>query len=295
MASLRLFKRVYKLVVTNLTNNETYTFENLKIGFKITKTKKARGNKAILEAYNISPERRGSISAKSTKDGEPQIRCALYGGFDKEPKLLFNGTGLSSTKWASPDYITTFTLTDDAVSAITTDIFEFAYDKGTSIDTIISDMLGVLGLPTGRLDTIGSSLKRSRSFSGPPTEKLEELASTYGFRFDVQNGRASIIKEGSSDFDDVVVNLNKDSGLIGKPYWEGSIVKASCLVLPEIVPNSIVYIGVKDREIVGPYSVAKMQIKGDNWAGSATMDLELEPRDLVGTYETLIGVGEQLA
>ena len=45
-----------------------------------------------------------------------------------------------------------------------------------------------------------------------------------------------------------------------------------CLIIPEIVPNSIVSLQVPDTSLVGFYTVAKVMAKGDNWGNDTVQD-----------------------
>jgi hypothetical protein len=282
-----LFRRNFKATITNLDSGKSVDIEGLRIAFKLTKTKKAKGNRANIQIYNMSPTNRGLSVAPNTKEGSPQIILALFGGYGKEAKLLFNGVGTASSEWDAPDWVTKFILTDS--NSLSTPPFEKAYSKGAPLDTIIDDLLNALQIPTGIVQLTGISLKHSRSFSGPPDYALEELASTYGFIFDIQDGKTNILQPGFLSLRSVIT-ISKDTGMIRTPYWEGSIVKVRCLIIPEITPNSVVSIETTDTKVVGQYTVVKVGSTGDNWGDNAFMDLELEPRELEALYGTLPGV-----
>jgi len=152
----QLFKRNFKATITNLASGKSVTITDLRIAFKLTKTKKSKGNRAAIQIYNMSPANRGLTLALNTKSGNPQTRVALFGGYGEESKLLFNGIGLAATEWDAPDWISKFVLTDSL--SLTTRPFEVGYRRGTPIDSIIGDLLKAIGLPTGVIQKLGTSL-----------------------------------------------------------------------------------------------------------------------------------------
>jgi hypothetical protein len=281
-----LFKRNFNASIVNLNTGSTIDVLDLRIAFKITKTNSDKGSKALVEIYNLSPLNREKVLSPNTKTGSPQVEVSLYGGYGTDSKLLFKGVGTAASEWSPPDYVTKFTVTDAV--AVSSDPFSKEYPKQTSIDVIIDDLLKNIKLPRGVIQKVGFSIPTSRSFSGQPETILSGLASNWGFVFDIQNGFVNIYFGNTAPRK--LVTLSKDTGLVAKPYWEGSIVKARSLVIPEIVPNGLVELDIRNVSLKGRYTVAKVVAKGDNWKASTYMDLELEPRGLEPIYQTLTGV-----
>lgn len=284
-----LFKRNFKATIQNLSIDKQITVEGLRISFKITKTKKAKGNKATLEIFNLAPINREIILAPATKSGSPQVVVSIFAGYGEESQLVFRGVGTTTTEWSPPDYNSKFFLTD--ATSLPSAPMDTAYPKNYSVDVIIDDLIKAVGHPRGIIDKIGVALKKSRSFTEQAEDELVALGSTYGFTFDIQNQKTNILL-GSNRAARVNTFLGKNSGMVGSPYWQGSIVKVRCLIIPEIEPNSLVTLEVEDTQLKGTYTVAKVVIKGDNFGSDALMDIEMEPRGLESVYNFLPGIEE---
>ncbi len=284
----QLFKRNFQASITNLSIGKKIDIEGLRITFKITKTNKARGNTATCAIYNLSPINRKTILTPNTKSGAPQTKIEIRAGYGTESKLIFTGVGTASTQWDAPNYVSTVVANDSF--GISSAPFENIYPKNYLVDTIIDDLIRAVGLPRGTVEKIGAALKQSRSFSGMAESQFEDLASTYGFTFDIQNGKVNVFF-GRNREKRSKVFLGKDSGMIGSPYWDGSIVKVRSLIIAEILPNNLVTLEVEDVQLAGQYTVLKVVIKGDNWGSNAVMEIELAPRGLESFYDNLLDVG----
>lgn len=274
-----LFGRSVNLSVVNLSPpfNFLITPSNLRITFEATKGYKPKKNKAKISVYNLSPFNRSQVLGTTTRGGNPKLQVVLSAGYGLLKGVLFTGIGTSKTLWEPPNYVTTFEVTDGA-AALNTSFVNKAYPKGTPIDFIITDVAVVLinsGIVLGPYPPIGVALKRGRSFSGGAVRVLEDLGSKYGFEFDVQDGVGTIRTDSVPVSPAPPVVLSKYSGLVGRPYTDGKIVRARSLINPLIKPGSSVSLVVSDPSLVGAYAVKSVVSKGDNYGDDWTMSIEM--------------------
>ena len=135
-----------------------------------------------------------------------------------------------------------------------------------------------MAVPVNSPLPITAVLSRGRAFSGPPKNIIENLQSKYGFEFDVQDEET---KSGAGTKTAILagipqVILTRTSGLIGEPQVKGEIVKANCLLNPQIRPGApLTLFSLEQPLLNGVYTVKKADMKGDSWSGDWSMSLEL--------------------
>lgn len=281
-----LFKRNYVLKITNLITNRTITVSKLRCTFKVSKSNSATENKASISVYNLSPENRNSLATLDTEEGTPQVQVELFAGYGTEATLLFRGTGSAYTDWKAPNYITVLNVSDGVVY-VTNTTFNKAYPKLTSVDVIIQDVLKASPLPPGYIFKTLSSLKKGRSFSGTVAKVLEDLGNDFGFVYEVNNEINNIYSSINDIRNVSLTTLSGKTGMLGSPRREGSIIKVRCLLIPEIIPNSLVEIDGLDVLIRGTYLVARVTTRGDNYGSDWFMNLELNLHKTMPKFLTL--------
>jgi len=284
-----LFRRSYVLKITNLITNKEVTIDKLRCSFKTTKANSAKENKANIAVYNLSPANRSALAALDTKEGTPQIQVELFAGYGGKTTLLFKGTGNSSTEWKAPNYVTVLNASD-GVTYVANTVFNKAYPKLTSVDTIIQAVLGASPLPQGYIFKTGKALSKSRSLSGTVDKVLDDLGNDFGFVYEVDNEKNNIYPATQAIRNVGITKLSGRTGMIGSPYRSGSIVKVRCLIIPEITPNSLVELDALEKSLGGTYLVSRVVTKGDNYGPDWFMDLELDPYSSMAAYLTLPGI-----
>jgi len=286
-----LFGRSVSVSVVNLSPPFKFliTPSNLRVTFELKKGYKPKKNTAKISVYNLSTFNRGLVLAPTSRGGSPKLQVVLSAGYGLLKGVLFTGRGTSKTLWEPPNYVTTFEVTDGAAS-LSTSFVNKAYPIGTPIDFIIADVAVVLinsGIVLGPYPPIGLALKRGRSFSGGAVRVLEDLGSKYGFEFDVQDGVGTIRTDAVPVAPVPPVVLSRYSGLIGRPYTDGKIVRAQSLINPLIKPGALVALAVSDPSLVGAYVVKTVVSKGDNYGDDWTMSLEMAALTSKQAFTTL--------
>ena len=286
-----LFGRSVNLSVVNLSPpfNFFITPSTLRVAFKITKGYKPKKNKATISVYNLSPFNRSLVVSPPTRGGSPKLQVVLSAGYGLLKGVLFTGRGVSKTLWKPPNYVTQFEVTDGSAS-LNTSFVNKSYPLGTPVDFIITDVAVVLinsGIVLGPYPPIGLALKRPRSFSGSATRVLEDLGSAFGFEFDVQDGVGTIRTDSVPVSPTPPVVLSQYSGLVGRPYTDGKIVRAQSLINPLIKPGASVTLAVADPSLAGAYVVKNVVSTGDNYGNDWTMAIEMAALTSKQAFTTL--------
>jgi hypothetical protein len=268
--------RVASVRLVNLINSQEITVRNLRVEFDISKTTKAGDNSGKVKIYNLSQASRTLAQAR-TKEGDPQTQVILNVGYqDEQEKLLFSGTGEVRNTFAGAEWLTTIEVNDglDKIQGIP---YEKKFPAGTSIQSVIQDLLGTASIPELIKGTITGQLPKARTFSGDPLKNIQDLQSTYGFKFDIQNGQAITTAEEVSVNNQYKTRLDPSTGLIGTPTVKGNLVVCEALLNPDLAPNSFVELASQNIDLTGNYIIEKATYKGDTWGGSNwTVSLEMK-------------------
>lgn len=250
--------------------------EGLRITFDIKKGPKLKTNKAKIKVYNMSPDSRGFVQIPVDDLKLPVLQIQLDVGYGGDEKILFLGRATAVSTWEPPNWVTTFEATDGDVQF---DLFQYEkkFPTKTPIFVIVNDILAQSGLDLGSTLPISGHLKKSRTFSGPPLHILQDLASTHGFAFDVQDEKIRLVPGGFSIVTSSIIKLDASSGMIGTPRVKDNLVIVDMLINPDVKPGTfITLISVTDKLLSGVYLVKKMSFKGDNWGGSWIANVEMQ-------------------
>lgn len=296
---------------TNKSKKDAYVISNdtgsANIEFSIKKDNSKEPNKGYVTVYNLSDETVSYLDANQRES----IAIVLEAGFDGEDQLLFSGTvEFVQDKWEGNTRQTKMIL-GDATTNIMTAKTSRSYKKGTSLDTVLNDLVSDMKLPIGRIVKFGDrTLQQSMAFTGNAANNLERLALNTGSTFSVQDGAVYWTTQGKR-FGKSVFEISADSGMHDSPTPQnpepakrrlekkkkskskskkatGAIKEdAGLVVVTElngaIIPESTIYL--KSRKYTGFYKVVYLTHKGQLEGGDWTTEL--------GLAETRGGVVEE--
>lgn len=274
MAEYEQLGRTASLTIVNMVTLEKVEVSGLRISFKISKVPK-QSNKGSVVIYNLAPRTRHIIETVADKSGEPQTHVELRVGYKKSTqKLIFRGRCEATSRYASPNWVTSLEGEDGKAQFMYN--FEKKYNKGTNISTIVKDIADAAKIEKFSIEKMTSTLKKTRTFSGPPLKIIKTLQKTYNFAFDIQD-EGAIIRANKYKLDSrSIITMDYARGLLGEPRTKGNLVVIDTLINPDIRPNSYVDLSsIKRPYLNGLYIIQRVDSTGDNYSGSWTMTVEM--------------------
>lgn len=297
MADLQ-FKRLCEIVVTNLVTGEQVRTSGLRIDFSITKTEKAGDNKATITVYNFAQATRGLVAIPNDKSGQGQVGVELLFGYDNEKNLktIFKGKGTAESTYAAPDWKTVFSVSD-GLQELKKAVVQKTYPAGTSVGQIFKDLFSAAGLKQLIDTSILSVIPKSRTISGDPLKEAEELAKTFGLKFDIQDEEGMLnTNNNNSPAQRYRLILDRGSGMLNQPRIHGDLVIVEALVDGNHKPgNYIDLTSTRNPSLNGVYEIKRADMKGSNYGGNCVSTLEMERQNFVPVYQSLTAIDGVLA
>lgn len=271
-------KTIYKITCDS-TQGET----GLNIDFAITKNAKSSRNKhSQIIIYNLSD----AIVSYLQQNAKNNIVLLFKGGYaDTGNNTLFKGTVAYFTDiFQGSTRATTIYLTDGNVN-LKEAFSNRSYPSGTKVDSIVSDLLGDMGLPTadGKIAKWGSSEVTDKPYyySGLTVHALNKWAKDYKMNFSIQDGKLNYMPiDGRTN--SVAYVVDDDSGLVGNivpkndntstmsldTTAKGTTLKLTMLLNGAITPEDTILINSGDYK--GTYLkvtsvVHRGQLFGNEW------------------------------
>lgn len=292
------FGRICEITIANLATDNQIKTSNLKVDFSIIKSQKASENKARITVYNLSNRSRGLIQTENNKSGVSQTSVELRFGYAQETNLktIFRGKGEIVSEHKSPDWITTIDATD-GLQEIKQAVVQKTYPAGTKVTEIYSDLMSAANLKKVISSSVQAVIPKSRTVSGDPLKEAEELAKTYGLKFDIQDEEGLLTNNDNSIDANIAVRipLNQGTGLINSPRLKGDIVIAESLISGDFRPGN--YVDLSSRRnpgLNGFYEIKRVDFKGDNFGGSCLAVLELQKSNFLPIYENITSIDQEL-
>lgn len=202
---------------TNQDAKNAYVVSNetgaANIEFEVKKDNSKDPNKGYVTIYNLSDETVSYLDANQRES----IAIVLEAGFDGENQTLFSGTvEFVQDKWDGNTRQTKMIL-GDATTNIMTAKTARSYKKGTSLDTVLNDLISDLKLPVGKVVRFGNqTLQQSMAFTGNAANNLDRLAKNTGSTFSVQDGAVYWTTQGKR-FRNAVFEISAESGMHDSP------------------------------------------------------------------------------
>ena len=297
MAWGRLFECLISEDATK-KNDAALILSGLHMTFKVTRSVKLGAPaKAELVVYNASPETRKRLASNG-------MNVALYAGYEDQGtgmELIFCGNIVQSTdSHIGPEWQTKIDACSlrNSGSELKATTISLSYGSGISLGKIVDDIGVAMGMSTQNTAR-AYSIKRSGGFSfhGRPTDALQIIrqqmeANQLSLYIDLNSIWSYEPKENSVM---QVIYLNKKSGLLrvdpGASIQEQATalrakepkkkkspkelhtkVKAECLLISALQPNSPVYI--ESTQVEGLYLIEELIHEGDNFGGEWKSTIE---------------------
>lgn len=226
---MRAMERTYTLVIgrpvilgekpvniekfANTSKGDAYEIKDLHIDFNIKKDNSKEPNKGYVTVFNLSDEVVNYLSVNQRES----LAVMLHAGYNGDEKLIFSGTvEYVEDNFPQETRETKFILGDGTLN-LTTATTARSYRKGTSLNSVLNDLIADLKLPKGRVIDFGNqTLQTSMAFTGTASQNLANLAKNTGSTFSVQDGAVYWTREGSR-FNNVMFEISEDGGMVGTP------------------------------------------------------------------------------
>lgn len=226
---MRAMERTYTLVIgrpvtigekpvniekfANTSRGDAYEIKDLHIDFNIKKDNSKEPNKGYVTVFNLSDEVVNYLSVNQRES----LAVMLHAGYNGDEKLIFSGTvEYVEDNFPQETRETKFILGDGTLN-LTTATTARSYRKGTSLNSVLNDLITDLKLPKGRVIDFGNqTLQTSMAFTGTASQNLANLAKNTGSTFSVQDGAVYWTREGSR-FNNVMFEISEEGGMVGTP------------------------------------------------------------------------------
>lgn len=279
------FDRIARVTVGPGTGSENAILvEQLRISFNVKKTSKVSTNKASIDIYGLNTSSRTLINNLDNI-------LILEAGYrqDGGPEVLFIGNITKvMTVFQKAETITSIEVNDGSKVLRDTRV-SLSYKAGTTVKTIMDELLPKFKIPIRFVDEQNASLKSfGNGFAavGSAQVVLDKLADKIGYDWNIQNGELRLISKLGSD-KTRVIKLTPSTGLINSPVKnleaEGKAnpsdtadgYELTCQLQPKIIPGGQIYVESKSFSTGTTFKVESVTHKGDNhrgdWVSTATV------------------------
>ncbi len=254
---------------------------DLDIAFRVERSTRREPNTAEIRVWNLSPATRAVVEIGGI--------VVLRAGY-ADPPMLFRGD--SRAIWTTregSDWITTITARDGGRAYSEARIAR-SYQAGTSIVSVLEDLVSDLEIGRGNLDEFVSAYTLRNGATtfpdgyvaaGSAARVLSDLVRAAGLRWSVQSGALQIMLRGQAIQTREVV-LSADSGMVESPTWDETgtrtrgrrgLLSVKTLIQPGIDPGRRVR--VQSALVDGDFEVSKAaysgDTRGDDWYASLSL------------------------
>lgn len=271
---MTFFKRVINISVGG------YSGSDLRVIFNVNKTTKKNSNTASVDIYNLSESTRNSIRELDSK-------LTLSAGYESKggAQLIFIGdvTRVNHRK-NYPDIISSIEA-GDGVKNKREKRQNFSYEEGTSVNDVLSNVAGALGLSLRELPSgIEGEYIQGFSYVGSVSDALDKVTKKAGLEWSIQNEELQIIKK-NDGFDSSPLSISFLDGLLEDPERLNDIksdltedltrpgFRVKTLLNPQIEPGGKVVL--VDGQAPGLYRVEQVNHSGDNFDGDFVSEFVL--------------------
>lgn len=275
------FGRNYRLLVQKYSDRSKFLTIKppFTIEFNITRTQMPSENTCTIRIFNLGLENRNEI-LKDQFDQDISRQVVLHAGYGDGPNfpLVFYGNITKATSVREgTNYITTIECFDGGNRFSTNP--NLTWTAGTSYQTIIGqliDSLSVYGIKKGYIGNFEGEVSRGYS---PETGIIDTLIRLTGGGFFIDNGVANCLSKNEVFADENVMVIKSDSGLLGTPLREQTILTFTVLFEPNIrIGQPIQLESITAANYDGQYKVISVRHKGtisDAVCGEATTEIEV--------------------
>lgn len=255
------FGRAYKLEVQT-QNGSLLTIElPFTIEFDIIRNTLTSANVCQIRIYNLSQINRNQIRFNISNYGEFRL-VRLSAGYGDRLVKIFEGN--ISQAWSVREGVNFITQIEsyDGGFAFNNGVANRQYGAGTPLKAVLTD-IATSGLPNVKPGAIGDypgTLTRDNSYSGNSASILSEVS---GGGFFVDSSKWYIL--GSNEYigDQSPLVINSQSGLLGTPVLEQTIVRFDMLFEPSLnVGRRATLTSLTESNFDGDYKITAVKHRG---------------------------------
>jgi len=264
--------RNYKFSVQSVGGSTLLIELPFTIEFDITRNVLTSANVASIRIYNLNENHRGQIR-KNLNDYGVKKLAELRAGYGSNLPIIFSGN--ISQAWSVREEINFITQIEsfDGGFAFANSVTNSSLPEGSTQETVIDTFMKNLeayGVQKGAIGSFPGSLSRSNSFSGNTTELLKEQT---GGNFFIDNGKAYALNDNECLAGPVML-IDKNSGLLGTPVREQTILNFDMLFEPRLFIGQKIELKTNEKEknFNGEYKIISLKHRGiisDAVCGSA--------------------------
>lgn len=247
------------------------SWSDLRIEFEVERTLGKDPNTAKVQLYNPDSVSIGIIQAT----GSMIQVLAGYGFF---PTLIFTGSiakrGVTIEK-NGPDRVVVIEAGDGEL-AYTEARFDWHFEAGTPVNTILSQAIVAagLGLGPGSPTLPPRLISTDMTFFGLAVDAIDRLVTDAGGTWSIQDGNLEILLQDLPTAEEAVF-LTPQTGLIGSPVRTDDGINAEALLNGNIKPGKPLFI--QGGTVVGFFKPVKVNHSGSNRDGDFKTSVEATP------------------
>lgn len=237
----RQYLRKYSLHVVNTQTQQSLTFSELRLTFKISKSVVGEPDIAEIDIYNLSDN---SIAILSGQEIDLTLQTGYAGS---ALQTIFSGR-IRNTIVAriNVDKICTIYAANSQQIYDNSAFFK-SYTNQATVVTILNDITNSLnGVELGSLDAITSQARNltGATYSGSVKDILDKLSEQYGFNWSITDNVLRVYPSENAipESSIAAVNISPQTGMIGSPTITEIGVDVSTLLNPSLTPNAIVQV-----------------------------------------------------
>ena len=235
------------------------------IAFDIIRNTLTSANVCQVRIYNLSVNNRSKLRFNASNYGEFRM-IRLSAGFGQRIKTIF--TGNISQAWSvreGVDMVTTIECYDGGF-AFQNGVVSRTYPAETDQKEIYRDLIGTLPhVEVGKIGEFGGTLSRANSYMGITADVLYDIS---GGAFFVDAGKGNVL--GTNEYfsnGGPITKISAETGLLGTPVLEQSIVHVDMLFEPGLEPGTLVLLdSITERSfnnnVDGLYKITGVKHRG---------------------------------
>lgn len=265
----------------------------LRVLFDVEKTSSKEPNRAEVTIFNLNLANRGIIEegqkiADALRSATPPVAydwpLTIEAGYVGSREQIFSGNiTFATSRKENVDWVTTIEC-GDGENKYRSARMNKSYTVGSPVTQVAIDASILLGVGPGNIaEKLGPGVFRkgfsvfSQGFvaSGSAADVLDQILSSAGFNWSIQDGQLMILAPDETTFEEVVV-LSKDFGLIGSPEKsEDGNISFKSLLQGSIKPGRRVLI--QSQLITGQFKIEKVAHYGDTIGSDWYSEAEAKP------------------
>lgn len=279
----KLFGRKFSLTVAPVGSDGVlgaiesamgFDVSNLRCSFKVKKNLKPDPNTCEIKVYNLAS------TSRKVLEGASKLVVRLEAGYEETgvSQLYLGEVRSAWTEWQGPDAVTTIT-TGDSEKDIQEARIHVSIGPGTPVSTALTAIVRALGVGPGNVASavqllttkgVAAMFGPGTVISGNAARELTDFCRSAGLEWSLQDGNIQILDRNKA-LSDKAIELSATTGLIGSPTIDfnatskkvvgGLLVKAKCLIIPEIAPGRKVLFN--SRDVNGGYRIDDVEWTGD--------------------------------